>query len=179
MTYRSSTKNIRALLVTVALGIASITYLFVATSGFSRTAKQPSQPEGVTGSEVSTTASEPRVGASHRSRGAVSAIGGKAISVSGGPQGLAANDLIVSKPVFKAFALSSDGKELLYSPLKRGIPSGEIWIENLVTGSSRRIASKLVLNAAFSPVDDSKIAYTFADHGSFGLAVIDLSSGPS
>ncbi len=82
-----------------------------------------------------------------------------------------------SMPVFKAFGFSSDRRKLLYTPLRRGVPSGELVLEDLSTGKSHKIVSKtLIIAAAISPTADDQIAYTFASEGSFGLAVVDLVS---
>jgi murein DD-endopeptidase MepM/ murein hydrolase activator NlpD len=93
--------------------------------------------------------------------------------------GVSIKALKTSMPVFKAFGLTSDRKKLLYTPLKNGFPSGELFLENMKTGENIKVTSKLVLSASISPVDDDLIAYTFAGGENFGLAVSDLGSGRS
>ncbi|HMJ07708.1 MAG TPA: M23 family metallopeptidase, partial [Pyrinomonadaceae bacterium] len=78
--------------------------------------------------------------------------------------------LRTSMPVFKAFSLSRDGTKLLYISLKRDIPSGELYLEDLSTGKATRVGSGVILSAALSPTDDSLAAYTFSNGESFGLA---------
>ena len=85
--------------------------------------------------------------------------------------------LITSLPVFKAFGLSSDSRRLLYISLRSGNPSGELFMEDLTTGERNKVTSKLVLNAALSPTDDNRVAYSFAGSGKFGLAVAEINSG--
>ena len=82
-----------------------------------------------------------------------------------------------SLPVFKVFGLSIDRKLLLYSPLTNGNPSGELYIEDLQAGQSKKISSLLVLEASWSPTNPNEIAYTFSGGNRFGLATIDIGSG--
>ena len=81
-----------------------------------------------------------------------------------------------SLPVFKAFGLTSDGQKLLYTASKKGIPSGELYVEDLATGKRTKVTSHIVLEAALSPADDTQVAYTFASGEGFGLAFADLRS---
>ena len=85
--------------------------------------------------------------------------------------------LNTSLPVFKAFGLSSDSRKLLYISLRNDNPSGELFMEDLTTGERNKVTSRLVLNAALSPSDDNRVAYTFAGSGKFGLATVELNSG--
>ncbi|MEZ5428820.1 MAG: peptidoglycan DD-metalloendopeptidase family protein [Pyrinomonadaceae bacterium] len=109
----------------------------------------------------------------------VGAINGEAFIVEENGVGLKIRTtrLKTSRPVFKAFGLTSDNRNLLYIPLKNGAPSGELILENLKTGLSRKVTSKLVLSASISPVDDNYIAFTFAGGEKFGLALAELNSG--
>ncbi len=109
----------------------------------------------------------------------VAAANGQAFVLTAGLSGVKAVSFKTSKPVFKAFGITSDNQHLLYTPLKDGAPSGELYFENLATGKSRKVTSRLVLNAALSPVDDNEIAYIFAGGESFGLATARLDSGNS
>lgn len=86
-------------------------------------------------------------------------------------------ELRTSRPVFKAFAITSDRHRLLYSPLNRGIPSGELYLEDLSSGTAKKITTKLVLDADLSPTDDALVAFTFAGPNSFGLAVANIETG--
>lgn len=80
-------------------------------------------------------------------------------------------------PVFKAFSVISDGKGLLYVSLRNGIPSGELYLEDLGTGQRKRIGSQIILSAAISPANDDQVAYTFSNGRTFGLALKDVGSG--
>ena len=66
---------------------------------------------------------------------------------------------------------------MLYSPLNRGIPSGELYLEDLSSGTAKKITTKLVLDADLSPTDDALVAFTFAGPNSFGLAVANIGTG--
>ncbi len=107
----------------------------------------------------------------------VGAMSGQAFILVEGADGPKKMDIRVARPVFKAFGLTSDGNRLLYSPLKNGIPSGELYLEDLTNGRRKKVTSRLVLEAALSPTDENKIAFTFAGGGSFGLSIADLNSG--
>jgi hypothetical protein len=106
----------------------------------------------------------------------VGAINGEAFILEEKTQGVEIVRLKTSMPVFKAFGLSSDGRKLLYTSLKNGVPSGELYLEDLSTGKHKKVTSHLVLSAALSPVDDNRIAYTFSGGETFGLAVTELDS---
>ena len=106
----------------------------------------------------------------------VGAAGGKAFAFDGNAKEKM-TALNTSLPVFKAFGLSLDGRKLLYISLRNGNPSGELFMEDLTTGERNKVTSRLVLNAALSPSDDNRIAYTFAGGGKFGLAIAELDSG--
>jgi hypothetical protein len=81
-----------------------------------------------------------------------------------------------SMTVFKAFGISGQHNALLYSPLKNGIPSGELFLENLVNGTATKITDDLVLHAELSP-DETNIAYSVATAQGFGLVVVNSDSG--
>jgi hypothetical protein len=104
----------------------------------------------------------------------VGAANGAAFVLKETANGVKTARLKTSKPVFKAFGLTSDKRKLLYTALRKGAPTGELYLENLSTGKRQKVASKLVLDAALSPTDDDQIAYTFAGGESFGLAVARL-----
>jgi murein DD-endopeptidase MepM/ murein hydrolase activator NlpD len=82
-----------------------------------------------------------------------------------------------SLPVFKSFGLAADKRRLLYTALKNGIPSGELYVEDLHTGELRKLSSRLVMEAAWSPANDNEVAYTFATGKGFGVAVVEVDSG--
>ncbi len=110
----------------------------------------------------------------------VGAINGEAFLLEeNGNGGAKAVKIRTAMPVFKAFGLSSDNRKLLYISLKYGVPSGELYYEDLATGESTKVASGLVLTASVSPVDDDKIAYVFSGGETFGLAVTELRTGQS
>src|SRR5512134_3517179 len=44
-------------------------------------------------------------------------------------------------PVYKAFGLNASGERLLYRPLAGSAPSGELVVEELATGATRRFSS--------------------------------------
>jgi len=103
----------------------------------------------------------------------IGAVNGEAFVFEENPIGKRIISLKTSKPVFKAFGLSADGRKILYSSLRGGAPSGELFLEDLETGSGVKVTSRLVLSAAFSPAGDDRIALTYADGAKFGLAVIE------
>ncbi len=104
------------------------------------------------------------------------AANGTAFILKSGGENVIKQTLKTTKPVFKAFGLSADKRRLLYSPLKNGAPSGELFVEDLKRKRRRRVTSRVVLMAAFSP-DEQKIAFVYATGKSFGLAVSDLTTG--
>jgi hypothetical protein len=83
-----------------------------------------------------------------------------------------ADYLETSKPVFKAFALTSTHK-LLYSPLSGRSPSGELLFEDLKSGEVTKLTTDLIIEAVLSP-DETHIAYTFASSEGFGLKIIGV-----
>ncbi|MEQ1762822.1 MAG: peptidoglycan DD-metalloendopeptidase family protein [Pyrinomonadaceae bacterium] len=99
---------------------------------------------------------------------------GKAFIVNESERGVSVSDIRTSKPVFKALGLTKDKTKLLYISLRKGIPTGELFLEDLITRKARKVTSKLVLDAALSPTDNSKVAFTYAGGESFGLAVADV-----
>ncbi len=107
----------------------------------------------------------------------VGAANGKAFKLQEKLSGVEIKDLKTTRSVFKAFGISSDGTKLLYTSLQRGIPSGELWLENLKTSRLQKISGDLVLEAAWSPANENSIAYTFASGDSFGLKMVELDSG--
>ena len=109
-------------------------------------------------------------------RMSVDAVNGEAFMIRENMAGTKFVPLKTSMPVFKAFDLSADRRTLLYSPLKKGMPSGELYLEDLSTQDHVKITSRLVLTASRSPVDDNLVAYTFATGGGFGLALLRLAS---
>ncbi|MGQ0542510.1 MAG: hypothetical protein ACT4O9_11775, partial [Blastocatellia bacterium] len=78
----------------------------------------------------------------------VGAVNGEAFVLSEGPEGVQTTKIITSLPVFKAFGLTSDGRRLLYSPLRNGSPSGELVFEDLDSSKRTKVTTKLVLEAA-------------------------------
>jgi len=109
----------------------------------------------------------------------VGAVNGEAFELVNGPDGPSKVAIPSSRKVFKAFGLTSDGRRLLYTPLKNNIPSGELLIEDLSTGDLRKISDRVVIEASLSPTDDNKVAFTFAEGGTFGLAVSDVAANDS
>lgn len=111
-------------------------------------------------------------------RQAVTAVNGKALVFAENDQTKPGKFVRVrtSMPVFKAFDISADRKKLLYSPLKRGIPSGELYLEELSTHRRLKVTSRTILSAALSPANNNQIAYTFAGSNGFGLAIVDIES---
>src|SRR6185369_5285083 len=107
----------------------------------------------------------------------VGAANGKAFILKQKEQGIEVTPLKTSLPVFKAFGLSKDQKTLLYIPLKNSIPSGELYVDDLLTERLRRITNQLVMEAAWSPTEEDKIAYTFSGGQGFGLALAELKTG--
>lgn len=105
------------------------------------------------------------------------AVNGELFLLEASPAGVRKVPVKTSMPVFKSFGFSLDGRTLLYTPLRRGVPSGELVLEDITSGNSRKIGTGIVISAAISPVDDNRIAYTFANGGSFGLAVADAATG--
>lgn len=105
------------------------------------------------------------------------AVNGEMFLLEASPEGVRKVPVKTSMPVFKSFGFSSDGRTLLYTPLRRGVPSGDLVLEDITSGNSRKIGTGIVISAAISPVDDNRIAYTFANGASFGLAVADAATG--
>lgn len=143
-----------------------------------RQALEESRPPVITAQnqEASKERKKARFPASNKrtSRAAVIAGGGSAFLIDDGDGQPNIIPLKTSRPVFKAFGLTSDGRKLLYTPLKNGIPSGELLLEDLATGESQKLTSQLIIAAELSPADDRLAAYTFSTGGGFGLALIDL-----
>jgi murein DD-endopeptidase MepM/ murein hydrolase activator NlpD len=79
-----------------------------------------------------------------------------------------------STPVYKAFGLNASGERLLYRPLLGDAPSGELAVEDLATGATRRISSHYALEAAWSPRDRDLLAFTFASGQGYGLALVNV-----
>lgn len=104
----------------------------------------------------------------------VYAADGKAFAFEENMAGTELLPIRTSLPVFKAFDLSADRRILLYSPLNGRIPSGQLLVEDLLSGQRVRVTSRLVLAAATSPADPNLIAFTFASGEGFGLATIRL-----
>jgi hypothetical protein len=103
----------------------------------------------------------------------VSAAQGRAfvLEVAGGRP--TARALKTSAPVYKAFGLNASGGRLAYRPVVGDTPSGDLVIEDVATGTSRRITSHYVLEAAWSPRDRNLLAITFANGHGYGLALFD------
>ncbi len=110
-------------------------------------------------------------------RSEVGAVNGVAFFIVDGKDKEQRIDIRTTMPVFKAFGMTSDGGKLLYSPLVRGVPSGELYLEDMNTGQKSKITDRIVLNAAISPTNDQLIAFTFAGGSSFGLALADIGTG--
>ena len=109
----------------------------------------------------------------------IGAVEGKAFILEHKAHGMEVTHFKTSLPAFKTFGLSPDGNSLLYSPLKNGIPSGELYVENLYTGDARKISERVIMNAAWAPTNGKKVAYTFSGGNRFGLAILDLQNGQS
>ena len=107
----------------------------------------------------------------------VVAVNGEAFVLDQNSDGIKVTSVKTSLPVFKAFCLANDQKTLLYMPLRNGIPSGELYVEDLLTGDLKKISSHLVLEAACSPTNSNEVAYTFSGGDAFGLATLGLVSG--
>jgi len=104
----------------------------------------------------------------------VSAAQGKAFvleSVEGQPS---ARAIKTSTPVYKAFGMNASGERLLYRPLAGNAPSGELVVEELATGATRRFSSRHALEAAWSPRDRDLLAFTFASGQGYGLALLNV-----
>ncbi|HMU32784.1 MAG TPA: peptidoglycan DD-metalloendopeptidase family protein [Pyrinomonadaceae bacterium] len=111
-----------------------------------------------------------------RVRPAVTAVNGKAILVVDHDPDVDIIPLHTSLPAFKVFGISDDRSQLLYSPLINGRPSGQLFLEDLSVQQRIKVTEKLILSAAMSPYDPTKIAYTFAGNGGFGLGLVDLNN---
>ena len=85
--------------------------------------------------------------------------------------------LRTAHPAHEVFGLDAEGRRLLYRPLEHGMPSGDLVVEGLASGATRRWSRHLVLEAAWSPNDPGRVAYTFSSDGDFGLALLDVDSG--
>ena len=109
----------------------------------------------------------------------VGAINGKAFVLNENNGNPSIEGLSTALPVFKSFGLSADRRTLLYTSLKDGIPSGELYIEDLRTDRLQKVTSNLVLSAAWSPSDSRRLCYTFSTGEDIGLAVTNIDSGNS
>ncbi len=164
--------------------IAAI-FLFAGTAVlpliFAKADAQTSEFDSVANSTLTTTLAETPKSSTQSGRTSdrtlyVYAANGHAFSFDENINGPTFAKIKTSLPVFKAFGLSSDGRNLLYSPLNSGRPSGLLYLENLVTGKRTKVTSRLVLSASLSPTNSSLVAYTFADRDGFGLGLTDLST---
>jgi hypothetical protein len=106
----------------------------------------------------------------------VVAVNGEAFIVEQRPT-VEIRPLKTSVPVFKAFGMNADGSRLLYSPLKNGIPSGELAVEDLATGRFEKLAPRVALEAVWSPTNASQLAFTYSRGADFAVAVLDLGTG--
>jgi hypothetical protein len=107
----------------------------------------------------------------------VVAVNGSAFTVHEVKDTVKLSPIKTSIPVFKAFGLSHDRINILYTPLDNGIPSGELYIEDLQTQTLRKVTEDLVMEAALSPNNQNEIVYTFSTGDNFGLAIYNLGSG--
>ncbi|MGD9628399.1 MAG: peptidoglycan DD-metalloendopeptidase family protein [Pyrinomonadaceae bacterium] len=107
----------------------------------------------------------------------VGAANGEAFILRESHTGVEVVSLKTSMPVFKAYGLTSNRSKILYTPFRKGNPSGELYLEDLSNGHARKITSHLVLDADLSPVNDSMIAYSYAGGETFGLAIANLDFG--
>ncbi|MFB3904696.1 MAG: peptidoglycan DD-metalloendopeptidase family protein [Acidobacteriota bacterium] len=107
----------------------------------------------------------------------VGAVNGVAFTLQKKGQGVAAVPVPTSLPAFKAFGLSRDQQRLLYTPLKNGAPSGELCIEDISTSTVTWLPPHVILQAAWSPADDNRIAYSFGGVDAYGIAVLQLDTG--
>jgi murein DD-endopeptidase MepM/ murein hydrolase activator NlpD len=156
-------------------------FLFIAVStvflSFPASSLTVSRLTRVDNQDPSASRSAELAGVAERSVAYVAAIDGTAVALEETDQGLKTKTLRTTRAVFKAFGLAADRRTLLYSPLAGGIPSGELYIENLEVGQPRKVSPYIVLEAAWSPVSQNEIAYTFSRGFTFGLAVVELDSG--
>lgn len=107
----------------------------------------------------------------------LSAAQGKAFVLELADEKLSASRVETALPVYKAFGMNADGQRLLYRSLQGDAPSGELVVEDLATGSTRRLDSHVALEAAWSPRDPDVLAYTFAAGEGYGLAIADARTG--
>src|ERR1700755_1393306 len=63
----------------------------------------------------------------------IGALNGEAFSLRVTGDSVSKSSIVTSLPVFKAFGLNKNGQNLLYTSLKSGLPSGELYVENLDT----------------------------------------------
>lgn len=101
---------------------------------------------------------------------------GKAFTVEQTSSGIIKTPIKTSSPVFEVFGISQDSRSILYSPLKHGNPSGELYLEDIVSGISHRINVPTVIAASLSP-DGSRAAFTYVSGTGFGLGVTDFATG--
>jgi hypothetical protein len=107
----------------------------------------------------------------------VSAAQGRAFVIEMAQGRPAAHALDTVVPVHKAFGLNASGELLAYRPLVGTAPSGDLVIEDVATRTSRRITSRYVVEAAWSPRDRDLLAITFANGEGYGLALLDTRAG--
>jgi murein DD-endopeptidase MepM/ murein hydrolase activator NlpD len=104
------------------------------------------------------------------------AIDGKAYAISETDEGVKLLLIKTMLPVYKAFGLSANKARFLYRPLNNGVPTGDLYVEDLSTGNLKKISQHLALHAIWSPTKESEVAYTFSSGNTFGLAIADLVS---
>jgi murein DD-endopeptidase MepM/ murein hydrolase activator NlpD len=104
----------------------------------------------------------------------VSAAQGRAFVLESVQGQSTARAIKTSVPVYKAFGLNASGERLLYRPLAGNAPSGELVVEELATGATRRFSSHFALEAAWSPRDRDLLAFTFASGQGYGLALANV-----
>jgi murein DD-endopeptidase MepM/ murein hydrolase activator NlpD len=112
-----------------------------------------------------------------RSAALVSAAQGRAFVIEVAQGVPTAQAIATASPVYKAFGLNASGELLAYRPLAGNVPSGDLVVEDVVTRTNRRITSRYVVEAAWSPRDRNLLAITFANGEGYGLALLDTRTG--
>ena len=165
----------RVLVVTVALVMSAVALLAVPSFLVPQNAKsagKANRPDPK--SDLAVRKSNGRGDIADRYIGAVNGTA-FILDTSGGE--VSRTELKTSRPVFKAFGMTSDGASLLYTELRNDRPTGELYLENMATHERARLTMHVVLSASISPMDPNKIAYTYTTGDGFALAVLDLASG--
>ena len=106
------------------------------------------------------------------------AADGVAYAVSETPDGVNKHIIKTQRKVMSVFGFAADNATLLYTSLNSaGEPVPGLFMENVVTGDLRKVSSRIIFAARWSPRDLSTAAITFADESGSGVAILNTATG--